>query len=276
MARLHCPNVVAAATKLAEAQRNADDRLWILGDALIKDCGEEASCQTSGMRTRARNGGNATLDVAARELKAQGITYEANTLRQIRDIAITFKKADRVDGLSFYGHGEANNPDCLRWILKTTKQKEKGGRWSIIPIVVIREKAQQYREIGERARLREHGKAVERMKNASTIKEAREAREEAERLEGMPKTKAGAFKPSDSELRNSANHMEIDADLSQVVETLKDTLAQLRTMKGRINEDFSASFIEDCDQIIASATHIKNLLSGKSNVHNITEVKKHA
>lgn len=39
--KLQCPNVVAAAIKLAEHQKLAEGKdLWALGDALIKDCGD--------------------------------------------------------------------------------------------------------------------------------------------------------------------------------------------------------------------------------------------
>jgi hypothetical protein len=93
--KMQCPNVVAAGIKLAEHEKAANGKdLWMLGDALVRDCGrgEEPSSENTKRRNGAHNGSKADIEVAQRELAAVGITYTVGTLTQIRQIAMTFPK----------------------------------------------------------------------------------------------------------------------------------------------------------------------------------------
>jgi hypothetical protein len=269
--KMQCPNVVAAAIKLEEHKKAAEGRdLWLLGDALIKDCGGDAAYGNTHMRTKANNGSKATIDRARDELKVHGIEYAAATLVQIRQIAMTFSKADRIDAVSFWGHYNAGNPEILKWILnQPTLRKYKNRKgYEMVDALRIRELARTYRQLQDKERERQHNAAADRERAATTLEDKRNAREEIERLKGMPKFGAGSIKPEPSVLRSAADTMEIDADIGRALMLLQEALPKLREIEN-LDADYTASFIEECDNCIAAATRIKNFLTGESNVRDI-------
>jgi hypothetical protein len=282
--RLHCPNVVAAATKLAEAQKEAGGRcLWALGDALIKDCGheEEGSCQISGMRTKAHNGSKATLETAVGELEARGINYEANTLRQIRDIAITFKKADRIEGLGFWAHGEAGNPTILQWIMRTVPKREKD-RWGVISVVVIREKARQYREFMQRKERERHEAAKakvtaaqEKFSRAKDFTDKQAAKEEVRAAkEEVVATKvpplrylAPPTKEQEGGLKKMVKDIQVTGHIQDAIRLIHQARKGLEVLD--LEEQDLKDHLLGCDEIQQALDELRAFIKGEKKVHHL-------
>jgi hypothetical protein len=63
--------------------------------------------------------------------------------------------------------------------------------------------------------------------------------------------------------------MEIDADIGRALSLVQGALPKIRALN-EINEDYAASFIEECQSIKAACDHIINFLEGRSNVVGIT------
>jgi hypothetical protein len=185
MTKVHCPNVLAAAAVIRQHEQAAEGGLWRLGAALIKDCGgdDAAACRDTGMRSKANNGSKALLSIAAAELKAEGYDYSEGTLRQIRDTALAFpKKEDRVEGLGFWTHKEAVNPEVLRWVLKHVKvPKSRIGYFEVRAAVV------EWRKRLEAKTKVKHEQAQFKKRAAKTEAEREAAEEEIEATRSPPK-----------------------------------------------------------------------------------------
>jgi hypothetical protein len=181
MSKVHCPNVLAAAAVIRQHEQAAEGGLWRLGAALIKDCGgDDASIPASPHR---KNGSKAMLAVAAEELKAEGYDYSEGTLRQIRDTTLNFpKKEDRVDGLGFWTHKEAVNPEILRWVLKHVKVPK-----SRIGYFEVRAAVAEWRKRLEEKTKTKHEQAQFKKRAARTEAEIEAAEQEIEATRSPPK-----------------------------------------------------------------------------------------
>ena len=278
--KLQCPNVVAAAIKLEELKKAAEGKnLWLLGNALIKDCGygNTQAPRIHGAKPGVKNGSKATLERACDELKVHGINYTARTLADIRDVAIAFPKdVDRKDNVSFWGHAYAGSPQILNWILSTpslrTYKNRKG--FEMVDALLIRDLAKTYRQVQEQERVEDHRNAKDKLKDAKEsgdLPAIRKAQDEVDETSRPPKAKGGGRPPSPSKLqaaaelmKTNAQWLETERDLEEAKKALDVVYLRLQDMN-EINSDYAEGYIEDCTAIAALATRIVNFLKGKSN-----------
>lgn len=104
------PETIKAARAHDEAERNASDLLWALGDALRKECGEPTGVGTN-------TGSNDRLRQAQAALAAAGYAYSFSRLEQFRSIAHKFKDHRHLGSVSFDAHLAAGEPALLEQII---------------------------------------------------------------------------------------------------------------------------------------------------------------
>jgi len=85
----------------------ADRHLWEIGDALIKEIGEQAEFRE-----------------CSKALAERGYEINARRLRELRDVAQAFPENHRRDDLSWAIHQEAMHPDNLDRIVEAYPREE--------------------------------------------------------------------------------------------------------------------------------------------------------
>lgn len=83
--------------KTLEAALSCEASQWVLGDALLKECGPPSD-------SSANNGSTALLNDAREMLLANGIEYAVVTLRKMRDLSHAFPPDKRLSGVSWSVH----------------------------------------------------------------------------------------------------------------------------------------------------------------------------
>lgn len=98
------PRVIDAVRDREDARHNADHALWLIGDALIAECGPPGA---HGVNT----GSNDRLAGAAAELKRQGFPkYKLRFLQRLRSTAAAFRTVHRVQSVKWGAHWASGDP----------------------------------------------------------------------------------------------------------------------------------------------------------------------
>ena len=148
VAEVHAYEKIAG--RLHEAQHNADEALFRIGDALIDECGRPGLPGEN-------NGSDAKLEQAAQALKESGCRHRSVAwLRKLRTVANAYPPDKRLPGVSWAAHHEAQNSETLR-----AAQREallNRAKLSVKFVRRLREKQAAERAAREREKLNGHGK----------------------------------------------------------------------------------------------------------------------
>jgi len=255
------PNVLAAVEAREKHLEVTEGRdLWTLADALIKDCGSDDA--PAGRPAGAHNGSSEKITQCAVMLEKKGFSYTAASLRDIRAVGLDFPKDRRHAGLSLWIHAEAKSPDFMDWIIKKHGTK-KGGRVGI-GVDKIRELVRAAKDIERKEREKKFAAAQARMKKASSVAEARQAKTEIEENKGPPKARnlpSPDARP-DHPLHAVAALLDISLHISGATKTLRKDLAVINDM-GEVDPDHGEEMIRECDALIAVTTQLRNAIRGE-------------
>jgi len=255
------PNVLAvveAREKHLETTEGKD--LWALADALIKDCGDEVAKKGRPAFSDTNRGLIDKLTQCAAMLEKHGYAgYQASTLQQLRQAGLIFPKARRYPDFSFWVHKEAGSPDFMDWVVK--KHGVKKGN---ITIGKIRELVRAAQEIERKERDKKVAVAQVRLKKATSVAEARQAKAEIAENKGPPRAinlPSPDTRP-DHPLHAVAALLDISLHISGATKTLRKDLAIINNMDG-VDPDHGEEMIQECDALIAVTTQLRNAIRGE-------------
>jgi len=249
------PNMVAAADARAKHLKDAEGRdLWLLGAATLKDCGDEILTEEKTISSSKR--AIKALESAAKELAKHGHEYSHITLRQMAETVLAFPASRRHEGVTFFTHTEARNPDLLDWMVKQVGKEKLSGR-------VARELVTRWYNLQANQRREKIEAAKDKKRAATTLEDKRAATKEIKELGSTMPTPKAFLAPPDEDNQHAlavmADVLSIDADAMSVTRTLRTNLSALRKM-GEIDPDFVGSLIEHHEQIVEVAKQIVSVL----------------
>ena len=262
------PNTVAAADARAKHLRDAEGKdLWLLGAAVIKDCGGAAKFGIGrGNGTRDETSISKTCEAISKELAKHGHVYTGPSLYKIASTVAAFPADTRRDGVNFFIHSEAKNPDLLGWIIKQHAKEQVGkpaDEREILSGRIARDLVTQWHTLQANKHREMVEEAKAKKKAATTLEDKRAARDELKKLGGaMPTPKTHLPAPdenSQTELAEMSDILRIDAEAMSVARTLRTNLAALRDV-GEINPDFVGSLIEHHETVVEVAKQIVSVL----------------
>jgi len=102
--------------------KSTDGLQWTLGDALLKEVGENVSSPTGGRNSH--DGTRAVLEEISRILHDEGLDYTANSLATLRVMSWKFPRESRESLLSWSVHKVCGSPKMLQQV-KTLATKER-------------------------------------------------------------------------------------------------------------------------------------------------------
>ena len=116
---LEFPQTVAAVRLAEDASRSADAGLWMIGDALIAECGPP------GARGVNDDSHTKLQRVAAELFRELGYQpYSLAMLRKLRENAARFPDANRLSSVTWTVHLEAGDPEVLAAAVEAAEAQE--------------------------------------------------------------------------------------------------------------------------------------------------------
>lgn len=114
--RLKFPKVNALVVQAEDAERRAEDIQWLIGDALLEECGAPPAANRA-------DGSYEKIKECAAELEATGHPkFSVNYLARLREVSFTNPPAARIAGVSWSAHQEADDPKFLKAVVREAKK----------------------------------------------------------------------------------------------------------------------------------------------------------
>jgi hypothetical protein len=115
--KLKFPKVNALVVQAEEAEKRAEDMQWLIGDALLEECGPPPSSPRA-------DGSYEALKECAAELEATGHPkFSINYLARLREVSHTNPRMTRIPGVSWSAHQEADDPRFLKEVVKIAHKR---------------------------------------------------------------------------------------------------------------------------------------------------------